>query len=59
MAKNYPVGSHLAHEINELGIIMWDAAPRNVVVDQQSHTPRIIDFAQGRFRDKLSKEWHE
>ncbi|KAK3301882.1 uncharacterized protein B0T15DRAFT_506074 [Chaetomium strumarium] len=38
-----------AHEINRRGIIMDDCAPRNVVVDKQSHTPRIVDLAQCRF----------
>ena len=47
----------LAHEINKRGIIMQDSAPRNVVVDKWSQTPRIIDFAQCRFRDKLTERW--
>jgi hypothetical protein len=46
-----------AHEINERGIIMEDCAPRNVVVDRQSHTPRIVDLAQCRFRDELVNHW--
>ncbi len=47
----------LAHEINKRGIIMQDCAPRNVVVDKSSHTPRVIDLAQCRFRDKLAERW--
>ncbi|KAL2126355.1 hypothetical protein VTI74DRAFT_1129 [Chaetomium olivicolor] len=48
-----------AHEINRCGIIMEDCAPRNVVVDKQSHTPRIIDLAQCRFRDELVEQWYK
>lgn len=48
-----------AHEINKRGIIMKDCAPRNVVVDGQSNTPRIVDLAQCRFRDKLAKRWYK
>ena len=48
-----------AHEINKRGIIMEDCAPRNVVVDRQSYTPRIVDLAQCRFRDRLVKDWHK
>lgn len=48
-----------AHEINKRGIIMEDAAPRNVVVDRQSQTPRIIDLAQCLFRDELVSDWYE
>ncbi|KAL2133613.1 hypothetical protein VTI74DRAFT_2015 [Chaetomium olivicolor] len=48
-----------AHEINKRGIIMNDCAPRNVVVDGQSNTPRIIDLAQCRFRDELVKRWYK
>ncbi len=36
---------------------MQDCAPRNVVVDKSSHTPRVIDLAQCRFRDKLAERW--
>lgn len=48
-----------AHEINRHGIIMDDCAPRNVVVDKQSHTPRIIDLAQCHFRDELVERWYK
>ncbi|KAL2143662.1 hypothetical protein VTI28DRAFT_10169 [Corynascus sepedonium] len=48
-----------AHEINKRGIIMKDCAPRNVVVDEQSNTPRIVDLAQCRFRDKLVKRGYK
>ncbi|KAH6845044.1 hypothetical protein B0I37DRAFT_379019 [Chaetomium sp. MPI-CAGE-AT-0009] len=48
-----------ADEINRRGIIMDDCAPRNVVVDKQSYTPRIIDLAQCRFRDELVKRWYK
>lgn len=33
------------HEINKRGIILEDCGPRNVVVDQQTATPFVIDFA--------------
>ncbi|KAK4233135.1 hypothetical protein C8A03DRAFT_48226 [Achaetomium macrosporum] len=52
-------GADVAHEINRRGIIMEDCAPRNVVVDKQSHTPRIIDLAQCRFRDELVEQWYK
>lgn len=48
-----------AHEIEQRGVIMDDCAPRNVVVDRQSNTPRIVDLAQCRFRDVMVREWHE
>jgi hypothetical protein len=38
---------------------MKDCAPRNVVVDGQSDTPRIVDLAQCRFRDELVKRWYK
>ncbi|KAK3309862.1 uncharacterized protein B0T15DRAFT_16390 [Chaetomium strumarium] len=48
-----------AHEINKYGIIMKDCAPRNVVVDRRSNTPRIVDLAQCRFQDELEKRWNK
>jgi hypothetical protein len=48
-----------AYEINKRGIIMRDCAPRNVVVDGKSQTPRIIDLAQCRFRDDLVRRWYK
>ncbi|KAL2167105.1 hypothetical protein VTG60DRAFT_1696 [Thermothelomyces hinnuleus] len=48
-----------AHEINKRGIIMEDCATRNVVVDRQSRTPRIVDLAQCRFRDELAESWYK
>ncbi|KAF9768006.1 hypothetical protein IL306_014752 [Fusarium sp. DS 682] len=42
-----------AHEINKRGIILSDSAPRNVVVDQTSRQPFLIDFAQCLFRDTM------
>ena len=47
-----------AYEINKRGVIMEDCAPRNVVVDRQSQTPRIVDLAQCVFRDEMVSEWH-
>ncbi|KAH7265499.1 uncharacterized protein BKA55DRAFT_685966 [Fusarium redolens] len=35
-----------AHEINKRGIVLDDSAPRNVAVDQTSHQPFLVDFAQ-------------
>lgn len=49
----------LAHEINLHGVIMEDCAPRNMVVDEQSQTPRFVDFAQCDFRDELANLWHK
>ncbi|KAK4105347.1 hypothetical protein N658DRAFT_462525 [Parathielavia hyrcaniae] len=48
-----------AHEINKRGVIMEDCAPRNVVVDEQSQTPRIVDLAQCNFRDEMVSEWYQ
>ncbi|EPE03085.1 hypothetical protein F503_08699 [Ophiostoma piceae UAMH 11346] len=42
-----------AHEINRRGIIMRDCGPRNVVVDERSQKPFIIDLAQCYFKEKL------
>ncbi|KAF4978225.1 hypothetical protein FZEAL_5330 [Fusarium zealandicum] len=42
-----------AHEINKRGLILKDSGPRNVVVDQSSQTPSLIDFAQCLFKDRL------
>ncbi|KAG7287498.1 hypothetical protein NEMBOFW57_007010 [Staphylotrichum longicolle] len=50
--------ANAAHVINERGILMQDASPRNVMVDRRSQTPRIIDFAQCLFRDELVDQWH-
>jgi hypothetical protein len=38
---------------------MEDAAPCNVVVERDTHPPRIIDLAQCLFRDELLKKWQE
>jgi hypothetical protein len=48
-----------AYEINKRGVIMEDCAPRNVVVDRQSQTPRIVDLAQCIFRDEMASEWYK
>ncbi|SPQ21897.1 527855f9-69e8-4dba-b42c-aa71a915de4b [Thermothielavioides terrestris] len=48
-----------AHEINKRGIIMNDCAPRNVVVDGKSNTPRIVDLAQCYFREELVEQWYK
>jgi hypothetical protein len=48
-----------AYEINKRGIIMRDCAPRNVVVDEKSQTPRIVDLAQCHFREELVSNWYE
>jgi len=47
------------YEINKHGVIMQDCAPRNVVVDRQSQTPRIVDLAQCVFRDEMVSEWYQ
>jgi hypothetical protein len=48
-----------AHEINLRGILMQDCKPRNVVVDQSSQAPFIIDFADCTFRDEMMQGWDE
>ncbi|KAK4140468.1 uncharacterized protein C8A04DRAFT_39846 [Dichotomopilus funicola] len=46
-----------AYEINKRGVIMEDCAPRNVVVDKESQTPRIVDLAQCMFREEMVSYW--
>ena len=46
-----------AHDINKHGLIMDDCAARNVVIDQDSQSPFIIDLAQCRFKHKLIEMW--
>jgi hypothetical protein len=48
-----------AHEVDKHGVLMQDCSPWNVVVDKQSQTPYIIDFAQCYFKDQLTKLWLE
>jgi hypothetical protein len=48
-----------AYEINKRGVIMEDSAPRNVVVDEKSQTPRIVDLAQCVFWDEKVSYWYE
>lgn len=43
--------------INRHGIVMEDCDPRNVLVDQHSQTPFIIDLAQCAYKDKLLELW--
>lgn len=46
----------LVHKINEYGVVMMDCSTRNVIVDQESHQPFVIDFAQCWFKDEM-KLW--
>ncbi|KAL5083662.1 hypothetical protein Trisim1_001038 [Trichoderma cf. simile WF8] len=46
----------LVHKINEYGVVMMDCSTRNVIVDQQSHQPFVIDFAQCWFKHEM-KMW--
>ncbi|KAJ3541644.1 hypothetical protein NM208_g4511 [Fusarium decemcellulare] len=48
-----------AYEINKRGLILKDSGPRNVMVDQSSETPFIIDLAQCYFKDRLFALWEE
>lgn len=41
------------HEINKRGIMMGDCAPRNVIVDEDSKVPSVIDLAQCKFKDRV------
>jgi hypothetical protein len=45
--------------INGHGVLMHDCDPRNVVVDQKSQLPFIIDLAQCDFKDQTLEEWEE
>ena len=44
------------HEINRRGLIMDDCAPRNVIIDQRSQRPFIIDLAQCSCKDEIIEE---
>jgi hypothetical protein len=46
----------LVHNINKYGVVMQDCSPRNVIVDQQSQLPFVIDFAQCWFKHEM-KMW--
>lgn len=48
-----------AHAINRCGVLMDDCGPRNVVVDESSHRPFIIDLAQCSFKEKMVQIWEE
>ncbi|KAG7292161.1 hypothetical protein NEMBOFW57_002196 [Staphylotrichum longicolle] len=56
-APYFELAVDAAHEINKRGVIMEDCAPRNVVVDRQSQTPRLVDLARCIFRDEMASEW--
>lgn len=43
----------LVRDINESGLVMEDCSPRNVIVDEHSLQPFIIDFAQCWLKDKM------
>ncbi|KAM0342394.1 hypothetical protein ACHAPU_009581 [Fusarium lateritium] len=47
------------HDINKHGIILLDSGPRNVMVDENTKTPFIIDIAQCYFKDELFELWEE
>ncbi|KAH0523415.1 hypothetical protein TsFJ059_008423 [Trichoderma semiorbis] len=46
----------LVHKINEYGVVMMDCSTRNMIVDQESHQPFVIDFAQCWFKHEM-KMW--
>lgn len=46
-----------AETINSHGVRMDDSSPHNVVVDQRTQTPFIIDFAQCGFKEELIAMW--
>ncbi|KAM0255018.1 hypothetical protein ACHAQJ_006166 [Trichoderma viride] len=46
----------LVHNINKHGVVMLDCSPRNVIIEQQSQQPFIIDFAQCWFKHEM-KIW--
>ncbi|KAF4460295.1 serine threonine- kinase fnkB [Fusarium albosuccineum] len=48
-----------AHEINKRGLLLEDSGPRNVMINQSSQKPFIVDFAQCHFKDKLFRLWEE
>lgn len=45
--------------INRHGVMMKDSDPRNVIVDQHSQTPFIIDFAQCCFKEEVTAMWEK
>ncbi|KAL7906754.1 hypothetical protein GGI35DRAFT_487308 [Trichoderma velutinum] len=46
----------LVYDINERGVVMMDCSPRNMIMDQQSQQPFVIDFAQCWFKHEM-KMW--
>ncbi|KAL6824267.1 hypothetical protein J3E69DRAFT_287188 [Trichoderma sp. SZMC 28015] len=60
--KEWPIlvqrSMDLVHKINEHGVVMMDCSPRNVIVDQQSQQPFIIDFAQCWFKHEMKMREH-
>ncbi|KAL7935676.1 hypothetical protein V8C35DRAFT_259607 [Trichoderma chlorosporum] len=55
--KKWPVlvqrAVDVAHKINERGVVVLDCSPRNVIVDEQSQLPVVIDFAQCWFKHEM------
>lgn len=45
----------IARDFNMRGIIVMDCQPRNVIVDERTQMPFLIDLAQCVFKDKLFK----
>lgn len=48
-----------AHDINQRGILLEDCGPRNVVVEERSWKPFIIDLAQCHFKENLIAIWEK
>lgn len=47
------------HEIDSRGVLNNNCSPYNIVVNCNSHTPFIIDFASCWFKEQMIQQWKE
>ena len=60
--ENIQIAQKLKEEINRLhaaGIVHGDIAARNVIVDEITHHPTIIDYGMARYRGSFASEQEE
>ncbi|HJN85002.1 MAG TPA: protein kinase [Patescibacteria group bacterium] len=53
------LSSYIDYMHDDAGVVHLDLAPRNVMVDRKTGTPRIIDFGRSRLTDKMSEGGRE
>lgn len=49
----------LAHQIAELGVLLIDGRPANVVVMAETQAPYFIDFAQCALQEEVVADWEQ